>query len=209
MGNPETVIPAVFSVTPGTYNGYKENDVVWVAFENNLASHPVIIGKLYAGTNADKTEPRGVVNCQSLTVSNSAVLPAGTKITQATSDVVDERNGLKVQTLEELITAVAENAATVSNLVILEQDPNLGKVEYSYAFSASVEKVVQPTADDWDELKDIADEKTEETGITVTKLVKDDLTTAQFESLSEAAQLWLTASGEWLNGSGKADDPKN
>lgn len=147
MGNPETVIPAVFSVTPGTFNSYKENDVVWVAFENNIASHPVIIGKLYAGTNADKTEPRGVVNCQSLTVSDSAVLPASTKITQATSDILDERNGLQVKTLEELITAVAANAASVSNLVIWEENPTLGEITYLYAFSASEESVAgnQPT----------------------------------------------------------------
>lgn len=145
MGNPETVIPAVFSVTPGTFNSYKENDVVWVAFENNIASHPVIIGKLYAGTKADKTEPRGVVNCKSLTVSDSAVLPASTKITQATSEILDERNGLQVKTLEELISAVAENTATISNLVILDQDPTLGNVIYSYAFSASEVSVVQPT----------------------------------------------------------------
>ena len=76
--NDPIVITATFSNTPGMYNGYKVNDVVWVAFEDGQMETPVVIGKLYLGAEKEKADPRGTVNTEAFTVSKTAAIPADT-----------------------------------------------------------------------------------------------------------------------------------
>lgn len=75
----EMTIPATFSITPGIYNSYKEGDVVEVAFDNGELQNPVVVGKLYLGTNKESQEYRGSANFSDLTVKNSVTLPIDTK----------------------------------------------------------------------------------------------------------------------------------
>ena len=63
-GNDQIIETATVSNTPGSYNGYKVGDVVYVAFEDGSMSNPVIIGKLYLGTEKEKADPRGVSNVE-------------------------------------------------------------------------------------------------------------------------------------------------
>ena len=42
----EVVLPATILIQPGMYNGYAEGDVVFVDFENDTLSRPIVIGKL-------------------------------------------------------------------------------------------------------------------------------------------------------------------
>ena len=69
------------AIQPGIYNGYKEEDVVIVAFENNKIDQPVIVGKLYLGAENEGSTPLGALSCSNLSVSNSATLPLVTKLT--------------------------------------------------------------------------------------------------------------------------------
>ena len=80
------ILSATFSITPGMYNGYKENDVVWVAFENNRLEHPVIIGKLFLGTEKENKDPRGTINCMISTTSQKANIPQDTVLTNEVGD---------------------------------------------------------------------------------------------------------------------------
>jgi len=80
------ILSATFSITPGMYNGYKENDVVWVAFENNRLEHPVVIGKLFLGTEKENKDPRGTINCMISTTSQKANIPQDTVLTNEVSD---------------------------------------------------------------------------------------------------------------------------
>ena len=75
------ILDATISITPGIYNGYKENDVVWVAFENNMLEHPVVIGKLFLGTEKENEDPRGTINCMISTTSQKANIPQDTVLT--------------------------------------------------------------------------------------------------------------------------------
>ena len=75
-GNDQIIETATVSNTPGSYNGYKVGDVVYVAFEDGSMSNPVIIGKLYLGTEKEKADPRGVSNVEESSAAKKATLPA-------------------------------------------------------------------------------------------------------------------------------------
>lgn len=79
-GSSEVICEALISNVPGIYNGYKENDVVWVAFEDGSMETPVVIGKLYLGASKEKQDPRGTVNCVDSSISGSATIPSDTKL---------------------------------------------------------------------------------------------------------------------------------
>lgn len=78
--NIDVVSTATISNTPGSYNGYKVGDVVYVAFENGITDNAVVIGKLYLGAEKEKADPRGVVNVESSTASKTASLPFDTNL---------------------------------------------------------------------------------------------------------------------------------
>ena len=82
-GNDEINGVATISNTPGSYNGYKVGDVVWVAFENNLMELPVVIGKLYLGAELEKADPRGTINVETSATSKSATIPFDTKMSSS------------------------------------------------------------------------------------------------------------------------------
>lgn len=79
-GNDEIVATATVSNSPGSYNGYKVDDVVWVAFENDQLECPVIIGKLYLGIEAERADPRGTLNVVDSKVSRTAEIPFDTRL---------------------------------------------------------------------------------------------------------------------------------
>lgn len=79
-GSHEVSCTALISNMPGIYNGYKENDVVWVAFEDGRMETPVVIGKLYLGVAEEAKDPRGSINCVNSTTSNNASIPFDTKL---------------------------------------------------------------------------------------------------------------------------------
>ena len=80
--------PAVFSATfmniPGIYNNYKKNDIVFVSFENGNITYPVVIGKLYLGTNKE-AQNRGTISCNNLKVTGDSIIPITTKLSSSDS----------------------------------------------------------------------------------------------------------------------------
>ena len=77
----EVVISAILSTLPGIYNGYKEEDVVFIAFENNDYDMPVVIGKLYLGVENEKNDPRGAIVCNNITAVQPISIPISSKLT--------------------------------------------------------------------------------------------------------------------------------
>ncbi len=84
--NDPIILNATLMMVPGVYNGYKPNDVVLVAFEDGQINNPVVIGKLFLGTNNESAEPRGAIDVANLKVGQDATIPVDTKLTYAGDD---------------------------------------------------------------------------------------------------------------------------
>jgi hypothetical protein len=89
--NEEVVLPAIISIQPGIFNGYKVDDVVLVSFENNNLNHPIVLGKLYLGAATENKDARGSLNVTNLNVTSTATLPITTKLafTGDTNSIID------------------------------------------------------------------------------------------------------------------------
>jgi hypothetical protein len=61
---------------------------VYVAFEDGRMDTPVVIGKLYLGTEKEKADPRGVSNVEESSTAKKATLPADSKLTVEIDDNV-------------------------------------------------------------------------------------------------------------------------
>jgi hypothetical protein len=75
--NPNPVeAEALVNITPGIYNNLEVGDVVFVAFEENALEKPIIIGKLFRGTEIEGAIRGGGAIIDSLKVRTSAAIPA-------------------------------------------------------------------------------------------------------------------------------------
>ena len=69
-------IEALVSITPGLFNNLFVDDVVFVTFEENALEKPVIVGKLYRGTNYESETNGGAGIIDTLTVRNKSYISA-------------------------------------------------------------------------------------------------------------------------------------
>lgn len=82
----EIVLSAIFATAPGIFNGYKEEDVVIVSFEDNNYENAIILGKLYLGASKENEDPRGTVSCANLKSENQATIPLSSKLVYDAKD---------------------------------------------------------------------------------------------------------------------------
>ena len=85
-------VDATVLMTPGNFLGYNINDVVFVGFEDNDYSKPIILGKLYTGT-IDTQNSVKEINSQ-LTVNDTAILPADTSIGKVSAQGLKALEGI-------------------------------------------------------------------------------------------------------------------
>jgi hypothetical protein len=69
---------ALVSITPGLFNNLVVGDVVFVAFEENALEKPIIIGKLFKGTNDENKVKGGAGVLDTLKVRTAATIPSST-----------------------------------------------------------------------------------------------------------------------------------
>jgi hypothetical protein len=125
---------ATFSTQPGSYNGYAEEDVVFVDFENGQLNNPIIIGKLFLGANNETKEgKKGGLSIDSLNVARNASLPIDTKLVlDNTNTAVPVDNGVtSYKSILDIVRAINKTEQEVGKVseVNLEAVASL-KVEY-------------------------------------------------------------------------------
>lgn len=86
LTNNDNIVEATLCYIPGNLNGYKVGDCVFVEFENDEESKPVILGRLF--TNDSGEEFRGLEKIDSLNVSNIAKLPLNSTIGEVSAQTL-------------------------------------------------------------------------------------------------------------------------
>lgn len=148
--NDEIVSEAAVSNTPGSYNGYKVGDVVWVAFEDGSMDHPVVIGKLYLGVESEKADPRGTLNVVDSRVSNSAEIPFDTKLGSNPADNVANTN-VPFSSLDQVA-----NSLSTAEVNIAQNDRDYGNrfklvgEEINYEASRKLDHTGESEAFGWE-----------------------------------------------------------
>lgn len=108
--NDRIIATATIGNQPGMYNGYRAGDVVWIAFEDGEASKPVVIGKLFLGSEAERGDARGVINVESATASSSMTMPINSNLAYE-KDASVAQNG---ETKYGKISDMANKLATIT-----------------------------------------------------------------------------------------------
>lgn len=129
----QNIVEATFTNTPGIYNGYKENDIVWVAFEDGRFEAPVVIGKLYLGASEEQKEGRGAINCDSFAATSNLSIPITTKLVfngggQGDTTVDTDTSLSTYKTIADIARGIQKQETklgTISNQII-DDGENLG-----------------------------------------------------------------------------------
>ena len=127
----EIILSAIFSTTPGVFNGYKEEDVVIVSFEDNNYENAIILGKLYLGASKESEDPRGTVSCANLKSENQATIPLSSKLVydakdKNTANVKGSYNDYK--TLADIVDGLQTQKTEMGSLSVkvIDDGENLG-----------------------------------------------------------------------------------
>ena len=146
----EVVLPAIFMNQPGMFNGYNEGDIVFVDFENNNLDTPVIIGKLYLGSEKETSNSqKGGLKVASLTVDSNATLPLDTKLvfnnTSSTEAPVDNRYA-NYKSLLDVIDTLNKTEENISQVDKSVSDGVITEIRVEYL--SQVEAAGIPTVSD-------------------------------------------------------------
>ena len=144
----EIVLSAIFSTTPGVFNGYKEKDVVIVSFEDNNYENAIILGKLYLGASKESEDPRGTVSCANLKSENQATIPLSSKLVydakdKNTANVKGSYNDYK--TLADIVDGLQTQKTEIGSL-------NVKLIDDGEQLGARVSKVEEDNVEQASEL---------------------------------------------------------
>lgn len=149
----EVVLPAIFLVQPGMFNGYNEGDIVFVDFENNKLDAPIIIGKLYLGSEKEtSSSQKGGLKIADLTVDSSATLPLDTKLIfddpSTTHVPVDNRysNYKSLLDIINAINATEDTVASVNKELLDNSEAAISEIKVTYLSQA--EELTSPEIND-------------------------------------------------------------
>lgn len=113
-----SIVTATFAITPGIYNSYAPNDVVYVGFENNEVSAAFIIGKLYVSPTSEDSRNVGAIIGNSLKIIDKVTLPINTTIGNiSANDLANLNNTIRSLTDKLETKAEAETFSTNEQII--------------------------------------------------------------------------------------------
>lgn len=128
----QSVVASTCCATPGQYEAYNVDDVVYVSFINNSISHPVILGKIYQNlAEAKALNTASYFKVNSLEVTGETTLPYNTKIGDI--NFVDLRGSLlDLQNVASYITTINDKLKDVDDKINnISSDGNLATKNYA------------------------------------------------------------------------------
>lgn len=147
----EVIFTATFMIQPGIYNGYSEGDVVFVDFEDNKLSYPIIIGKLFKGATTELANKKlSSITASSLQVSKDATIPLTTKLSFSnpeTTRVKVDRDYSNYKTLLDIIKAIKDTGDSIENLT-KDVSGQISEIKTYYLEQADSEDLPDPIAED-------------------------------------------------------------
>lgn len=144
----EVVLKATILIQPGMYNGYAEGDVVFVDFENDKLSQPIVIGKLYLGAGKESEIPsHAALSVSNLNVTRSATLPIDTKLVlDDIGDTVPVESGItSYKSITDIIKALYKAESDVDQ-VTHDQLEMVSKIQVDYLSQEA--NLGMPSSDD-------------------------------------------------------------
>lgn len=143
-GNSPCLLTATLCYVPGNLDCYNIGDVVFVSFENNQISSPVILGKLYTGPDSKTTN----LNRSSiLKADTEAQLPKNTSIGEFSSEEVYS-TFKKTKIYEDRITDLEQKMNTLINVVTNNSINLEGLIDYGQATDEDIEDLFEDDPED-------------------------------------------------------------
>lgn len=133
QGLGDVILPGRLSILPGIYNGYQIGDLVWIAFEQDSARTPIVIGKILQSPKKESVNKGGVVQCNSFVCKNSAVIPVTTTLAGSTTYDTMEALATTTKALEEAINGTGSFAcipARYNNILTITSNTTTIKLSF-------------------------------------------------------------------------------
>jgi len=128
-----SLFEATLSYQPGNLNSYAVGDCVFVVFEDSRMAKPVIVGRLYSGSEGKATD---AVNASSLSVADKAVLPGDTTVGGVTVSKLIQN----CDSLNGLLTGKVDKIAG-SSLMTDAEHTKLGTIANTYVTKSSLNTI--------------------------------------------------------------------
>lgn len=104
-------LSATLCYIPGITNTFSVGDIVYVSFEENKASNPVIIGKLFTGNDSDDSITTTMIT-RSLKTTQNTDLSINTKIGESNLSIINKK----------LNDILLDNGIDAKKVILYEKD---------------------------------------------------------------------------------------
>lgn len=105
------IIDCLVCEAPGVSNYYRAGDIVWIGFERDEVSNPVILGKLMLSSEQNDNS---AITCNSLTITSNANLPNNTMIGNTDLSTLITTINTSVENKDNKVSVINKNSTDLT-----------------------------------------------------------------------------------------------